>query len=807
MRAVLLAFVAGSWWLQQQAVLPALGWIVGLLGGVAGLAWAMRRRVPCGAWVACLAGAFLCGFAWATWRAEIRLVERLDPAWESRDVIIRGAVATLPAPFERGVRFHFDVLSSSAPPGAVPPRLALTWYDSSGKGSVPVLMRPGEHWQLRVRLRQPVGAANPHTFDYEYWLLEQGVRATGYVRSGPDIRRLPEGRLRVAWRIERWREAARRRLLASMPEDAPYAGVLVALVVGDQRSIAAADWKIFNRTGIGHLISISGLHITMIASLFGAGLAWLWRYSFGLGHWLRRPLPLRWPARSAGITGGIVAAAAYALLAGMQVPAQRTLIMLAVVGLGFLTGRGSQRGHVLGWAAALVVLIDPWAVCAAGFWLSFGAVALIFLVHPVQHAPAWGRRGPRHWARVLAAARLQGILTIGLVPLTVLLFQQVSMVSPLANALAIPLISLIVTPLALAAAALPEPLAAPVLGVAHAVMAWLAALLAWLAAQPWAVWQAAAPSPWAVLAGMAGILLWLVPGGVASWPLRIHACVLLVPLCVARASPPAPGEWRMTALDVGQGTAVLVETAQHRLLYDAGPALGASSAGERVIVPYLRGLGTGYLDRLVISHEDSDHVGGAPAVLEAVRVLHLQAALPAGHALWQAAAQQGVTATVCAAGQHWEWDGVRFEILHPAPGEAQQASLSSNARSCVLRVANARHAALLTGDIGRTEELQILARSAPEDLLADILLVPHHGSGTSSGDGFLRAVRPSLAIFQLGYRNRYGHPRADVWARYGAHRVQRVRTDQAGAVTVETTEGLLGVRLWRDSRARYWSVR
>lgn len=807
MRGLLAAFIAGTWWLQQQQAL-SLVWPAGLCAACGMTAWLCRRHyrpVTIVAWTCC---AFLGGQAWAALRADIRLADRLDPAWEGRDVVVQGAVASLPTPFERGVRFQFDVLAST-PPGVVPQRLALTRYDAPDAAASTMLapLVPGDRWQLRLRLRQPVGSANPHTFDYEYWLLEQGVRATGYVRAGPDNRRLSEAGMRVGWRIERWRDAVRRHVLASMPAEAPYAGVLVALVVGDQRGIDAADWNMFNRTGIGHLISISGLHITMIASLFGVVVAWLWRYSFGLGRWLHRPLPLRWPARSAGIVAGMVAATLYCLLAGMQVPAQRTLIMLTVVGLGFLAGRGSHRGHVLGWAAVLVVLADPWAVCAAGFWLSFGAVALIFLMHPVQYAPAWGTRMPRRWTGVAAAARLQWVLTVGLVPLTLLLFQQVSVVSPLANAVAIPVVSFIVTPLALLGAALPEPVAMLLLAAAHTVFAWLVVILAWLGTQPWAVWQAAAPPAWAVLAGMAGVTLWLVPGGVASWPLRVHACVLLLPLCLVRAPRPAHGEWRITALDVGQGTAVLVETAQHRLLYDAGPAYGASSAGERVIAPYLRGLGAAHLDRLVISHEDSDHVGGAPAVLDAVHVSRLQAALPAGHMLWQTATQQGTATTVCAAGQHWEWDGVRFEILHPAPGDGQRETLASNARSCVLRVANIRHAALLTGDIGLAEELQIIGRSIPGHLLADILLVPHHGSGTSSGSRFLEAVAPSLAIFQMGYRNRYGHPRADVWARYGAYGVQRLRTDRAGAVMVDSAGPLLEVSAWRDIAPRYWHVR
>lgn len=813
MPQLLAAFVGGNWWVQQQAELPALWVLVCVFIGACGLTWLCRHRARLR--MAVIAIAAVCaGGAWATYRAEMRLADQLDVRWEGQDVVVRGVVAALPNAFERGQRFAFDVLESE-PPGVVPMRIMLTRYDRRGdfakdnakdtaEGATTPPMIPADHWQLRVRLRRPVGNANPHQFDYEYWLLEQGIRATGYVREGPGNVQLPSSTTRFGWSVERWRESVRTHLLIAMPDGARFRGVLVALVVGDQRGIEAADWTMFNRTGVGHLISISGLHITMIGSFFGLVVALLWRMSFGVGRWLRKPLPLSWPARSAGIVAGMLAAAAYCLLAGMQIPAQRTVLMLAVVGLSFLAGRGSARAHVLAWAAALVVLVDPWAVCSAGFWLSFGAVALIFLVVAGHRAPLWGARVPSWLTPFITAARLQWALTIGLVPLTLLLFQQISVVSPLANAIAIPLVSFVVTPLALLAAVTPTEVAAPLLVVAHFALSTLVIGLTWLSDLSWAVWQAAAPPWWAVLSGAVGVALWLVPGGVSSWPLRVHACVLLLPVCLARAPRPADGEWWMTALDVGQGTAVLIETARHRLLYDAGPSYGASSAGERVVLPFLRGLGAERLDGLIISHEDQDHAGGAAAVLTSVPVTSMLAALPADHPLWQTAAERQVKAAPCGVGQAWEWDGVRFEMLHPEGGQAQNSALASNARSCVVRVSNGRHAALLTGDIGVAEELQLLARHAPAQVQADILLVPHHGSGTSSSERFIQNVAPQVAIFQMGYRNRYGHPRADIWARYAAQNVLRLRSDERGAVAVQTAGPLLNLFAWREQRPRYW---
>lgn len=799
MRLALLAFVAGSWWLQQLPALPPV-WLAAGIPLAVLAAFASRCRYPWVAkcsWIVC---ACLCGFCWAAWRADVRLAEQLAPEWEGQDIVVKGAVASLPSRLERGVRFQFDVMASD-PPNAVPSKIALTWYENDP----PV---PGEQWQLRVRLRRPHGTANPYTFDYEYWLLEQGIRASGYVRAGPDNQRLPDGDMRASWQIERWRDAVRRHLLAAAPEGGRYNGVLVALVIGDQRGIPAADWQMFTRTGIGHLISISGLHITMIASLFAAIAMWLWRHSFGLARWLRAPLPLRLPAQHVAALAGVLAAFVYCLLAGMQVPAQRTLIMLAVVALAYLCGRSGTPVHVLAWAAALVTLIDPWAVQSAGFWLSFGAVAVIFLSNHVRRAPHQGMAPPWGLHRLLPAARLQWAITVGLVPLTLLLFQQVSVASPLANAIAIPVVSFIVTPLALLGAALPMPSAMWVLWLAHTVMAGLGFGLEWIAGQSWAVWQAAHPPLWAFLSGTVGVGLLLAPGGLPSWALRVHACVLLLPLCFARAPRPGHGEFFLTALDVGQGTAVVLETARHRLLYDTGPAYGSGSgAGDRVIVPYLRGLGAGRLDRVVISHEDSDHTGGAAAVLDAVPVSTFQAALPADHSLWGHAALRKAAVRVCHVGDSWVWDGVRFEMLHPAREDAQRPDIASNARSCVLRISNGHHTALLTGDIGVAQEAAITSRMPPDKLLANILLVPHHGSATSSGSDFLRSVAPALAIFQMGYRNRYGHPQRDVWARYERLGIARLRSDDDGAVAVKTNGPLLHVEAWREAHARYWRAR
>lgn len=828
MRALLVAFVAGSWWLQQQGELPTRWTMLGALCAT-GLLVGASSRLTCRArtaarWATGVAFVLVIGWSWAAWRADIRLAHWLDPALAGRDIEVGGVVAELPDEADHGIRFVLDVqawapvaspaTASEAPP---PRRLVLTWKEP------PVRLEPGQRYRLVVRLRRPRGLANPHGFDYAYWLLAKGLDATGYVSSGEALP--ASSSMSPGVRVAMWRSRLRDRLRAALPEDARYGAVLVALVIGDQRGIAQDDWDVFRRTGISHLVSISGLHITMIAGLAGALARMLWRHSFGFGRRVRRPLPLRWPAQKAALVVALFVAVGYAAIAGMQIPAIRTVSMLAVAAMALWGDRAPPASMVLAWAAGVAVAIDPWAVMLPGFWLSFGAVAVIFL-HGQDRSDMTKNGAPEHpaprlterWRTGLAnAVHTQWAVTIGLVPLTLLLFGQVSVVSVVANAVAIPVVSLLVTPLALCGAFLPSDFASVALAVAHRLLIHLVDGLAWLATPSWAVWEAAHPGFLATASAMVGVVLMLMP-----WPrpivslakigngmpiasralMRCAGALAMVPMIVSAGEPIGESEFRMTALDVGQGTAVLVETRRHALLYDTGPGYtSGSSAGGQVIVPFLRAQGVRRLDMLVISHEDADHAGGTRDVLKSVAVAEARTAAPAGHPLlpavpggWQP----------CESGQRWAWDGVQFEILHPAQGDAERPQLASNARSCVLRIATPHRSALLTGDIGEREELSLIGRESSDRVHADILLVPHHGSGTSSNGAFLRAVAPEVAVFQLGFANRYRHPRSDVWQRYGRLGIARYRTDETGAVTVATQGEAYEMTSYRQQHRRYW---
>lgn len=768
MTPVILSFACGVLLLQLQPELPHAGWF-GLCALF--LLFFFRKKVL---W---LPAAFALGLCWALAMAQLRLADRLAPELEGRDIEVVGIVAGLPAAGERSLRFEFEPEAVIAPAQAkLPGKILLSWYRSPfHEDSAAVLssaVHPGERWRFTVRLRRPHGLFNPHGFDYEAWLLERGIGATGYVRSSRKA--FPEKlgeRNSFSDRIEQLREHVRDRFKRVLGET-PASGVLAALAVGDQRSISAEEWRLFNRTGVTHLMSISGLHVTMVSGMFAWLAGWLWRRSAFL--------MLRLPARKASAAAAIGGALGYTLIAGFAVPAQRTFWMVTMVAAALWSGRIASPARVLALALGVVLAFDPWAVLSAGFWLSFGAVALIFFTLREKDSMA------RQWLRV------QWAITVGLAPAVLFLFAQVSVVGPLANAVAIPLVSAVVTPLALLAAVVPWD---GLLELAAWLLQWLLQFLEWCASLPAAVWQQHAPPLWTVMLALAGVAWLLAPRGL---PWRATGLALMLPAVALPPPAPAPGEAWITTLDVGQGLAVLVRTANRALLYDAGPAFGTGAdSGERIIAPYLRATGIQRLDAMIVTHHDNDHAGGAVSVTENYEVGALLHSLPAGHTLLGRVAG----ARRCAAGAAWEWDGVRFAILHPASAAA--VARKSNDLSCVLKVSAGERSMLLTGDIEKPAEAELVRRD-PAALAADVLLVPHHGSRTSSTAEFLAAVGASAGVVPVGYRSRFGHPNAEVLERYRNAGIKLWRTDLDGAVTVRLSKEDLKMQSQRRERRRYW---
>ena len=800
----LLFFAIGVLACQWLPEIPSLPWgLLFLLFSVMTVGGAYRAHAAPGAasralTLLVLLGALLSGVSYLCWRSASLLADELPEAAMGRNLRITGVVESLPDRTARGQRFLFRVEQADRR-FHIPELIQLSVWQKDEAGTAdttsdvnrelaidPLLLgvRAGERWAFTVRLKRPHGLANPHGYDVEARLFEMGVRATGYVRAGE---RLADFVITPSTLIARWREQIRDRFERVLPaEEYPNAGILTALAIGDQKAIPSPMWQVFAKTGTTHLMSISGLHVTLFSGLVAVLVSWLWR---------RQPRwASRFPAQRAGVFCGWFAAAFYTLIAGAGIPALRTLFMLSVGAVALLTGRRVSPFRILLLAVVVVLLLDPWAGMSPGFWLSFVAVGLLLWAALAEHG------GEREQASLLQRLRLwlrgfgrtQWAVTIGTLPFLLIFFSQFSLISPLTNAVAIPWVSGVVTPLTILALVIPWD---PLLLLADALLSPLMKLLTWSAALPVAIWHAPAPSALVFVLALLGALWWLMPAGL---PGRWMAIFLCLPLVLPRTEFIPAGQARVDVLDVGQGLAVVVRTRHHALLYDTGPYYSSTAdAGVRVIVPYLRAIGLDRLDGLIVTHRDTDHSGGAVSVLESMPVGWLADAPDTRFAdLFPA-----VHAKACVAGTDWTWDGVRFEFLHPQ-AKIRSKEQASNHQSCVLRISAGGKSILLTSDIETPDEEALLAAGLGH---SDVMLVPHHGSGTSSSAAFLDVVQPEVAIIPVGYRNRYRHPKPSVLAEYEARKIKVVRSDADGMVQIDLPS--MAISAYRQVRRRYWMDR
>lgn len=745
--------------LATQA-LPALPpwWLGALVLALALLPWRYRP----------LTLALAVGFALTLWRAEVRLADRWPEARQGEEVVVTGHIASLPeraqeqwaarnqtggeAP-QTTWRFTFE-----SDGGDAPTRIRSSWYRT------PETLRGGECWRFTLRLKSPRGSQNPDGFDYEGWLYRQGLGANATVRAAA---RCDDAGF---YPVLRLRQAIRDRLDTALPAS-PARAVLTALVLGDASGLRDTDWDAFRLTGTSHLVAISGFNLAIVAGFAFFLLRWCW------GAWPL--LTRRLPAQKAAAIGAAGVAVFYALLAGFEPPVMRALVML-LIGLGALfLNRSAHPFWVLALAWGVILLADPFAVLSAGLWLSFGAVAAIVWL-------ASGRLGAESAWRT--AVRVQLLLTLLLAPLTLFFFQGTAWIAPFVNLLAVPWFALL-TPLALVAVLLlwiMPVLATPLLHLTDLALSGTHTVLRVLAETHADGWLAAAPPTAALVLALLGGALLTAPRGV---PLRGLGLLCLLPLAMPPQTAPTRG-FMLTALDVGQGLAVVVRTANHTLLFDTGPAYEEGfDAGRAVVVPYLLGQGVHRLDTLLVSHADLDHRGGAPAVRAAL------------HPLQERGAMAG---TPCVAGQTWEWDMVRFTVLN-GPADAVGEPSPDNNGGCVLRVETGTHAALLPADIEKDAEARLL-RTHPEALRADVLLAAHHGSRTSSTQAFVEAVNPEVVIFSAGYANSYRHPRPEVVDRFQRLGSAMHMTGHEGSLTlqVDPDAGVGEVQAWRQIWPRYW---
>lgn len=771
MGAIALGFLAGHCLVHGLPRLPAPAWLVVIVLALSVLLVGRHRaaRKARDFSIATASIAVLLGIVWAWGHAASRLADDLSPALEGRDLTVRGFIASLPDS-KVDPQFVFDVADAAA---EVPRRLRLTWYRA------PSTPQPGQQWQLTVRLKRRNGFANPGGFDYEGYLFREGFGAVGYVREDDGNRRLQVATHRYA--IARARAWIGSRVAAAVG-DHPMLGVLQGLAIGDTSAMQAEQWRVFAATGTTHLMAISGLHIGMVAMLA----AWA---GGGIVRW-RRAQPLGLTAMHGQVLAGLAAAVIYSVLAGLSVPTQRTLVMLCIYfGLRWWR-RPLAIGRSLSLALIAILLLDPFAMLAVGAWLSFVAVLAILM--------ATSGRLMREGS-IASFSRVQWAVTIGLMPVLLLSFGNLSLVAPVANVLAIPVFTLLIVPGVLVgtlAAMIHPSLGALLLKLPLLLLDAGWPVLEWLARQPLAVWHAPQPSLPIYVALLAGVSLLTLP---ANWPLRLTGALLCLPMMFYRAPTPAPGAFELTVLDVGQGLAAVVRTHSRTLVYDTGPSYQSGrSAAELAVLPFLRYRDVRRIDLLMVSHGDQDHSGG---------LFDLLAGLPVrAVAVGPSVTKAPPGSSGCERGQQWQWDGVWFTVLHPEGHSGEQTfPEGGNNGSCVLLIRGSAGSALLTGDIEVDAERQLLERGLPR---ATVVVAPHHGSDTSSSSLFVAAVRPDVTIFSTGYRNRWNFPRPTVAARWREAGARCYDTGASGAISVvlepQMDAANVQVREQRHTQRRYW---
>lgn len=754
MNLSILLFVSAVSAVSLLPALPEPGWLVlGSPIGVIGLVWRGSRHVA----------AVYLGFAWAVAQGAAGLADRLPASLEGREVLLTGTVVSVPQSRESSTRFRFRLDDC----GACWTRATvdLSWYRADVR---PV---PGQRWQFTARLKRPRGSVNPHLFDYDGWLLSEGIAARGYVRTDPvphllgdDPWAVPHHRLRF------W---LREHLLAAL-DGAPLRGLIVALTLGESGEIGPAHWRTLSNTGTNHLLIISGLHIGLVAALGYRLFVLLLRRCAPEGRFCRNA------PRIAGICA-LLLAAGYGAVAGFGLPVQRALAMAVVALSGLILGRRIGADTMFCVALLMVTLLDPLAALRPGFWLSFGAVFALLVAFAARNV---FERGPMVW--LAAAIRTQWVVFVGMFPLLLHLVSQVSLVSFAINLVAIPWIGLLVVPLLLLcipAFAIHASLGAWASQLAACTLSMLWHLLEFVAALDW-VWLATASNRLFTLMASLGAVILLLPGGVVP---RWTGLVMALPLLTAMPGI-RDGELVVQVLDVGQGLAVVVESDDGLMLYDAGPRYGERfDAGEQIVTPMLRQAGRRRrIDFLVVSHGDVDHAGGVSAVRRNFLAKRMFA-------------QRGskLVAEPCDDDVRLEQGDTTWTVFAARGGELDQ-----NDRSCIVLVETPGFAVLLPGDIEAAGERMLVSRALPA---VDVIVMPHHGSGSSSTPGLINKVTPDIAVVSRGYRNRFGHPDPAVLRRYFHRGVKILDTARDGAVTISWRPGAgVSVVTARGRRPRFW---
>jgi competence protein ComEC len=762
MLAGTLAFTAGIYCLMQFSYLPSL-WLMAFLPPLFFLAWYFS--------VFRLILFFFIGFCWTLFCAGLNTDHPLEPEVENTDVHIIGVITSIPEAYSDHVRFLINIEEITNLNGEriLSPGLArLSWYKNR------VIPVPGEIWQLKVKLKKPYGFMNSGGFDYEAWMLRQGIKATGYVKHDKQNQKIDEDN---TYFIQKLRYKIAEQLKQTI--DKPLLGLVLALSLGDRSQLEVRQWQVLSKTGTNHLIAISGLHLSLIAGFVYLLASFIWSRFYLLTQ--RIPTPIF--ASVAAFAGAFF----YALLAGFALPTQRALIMIAVFLIAIFSVRQVRVINVLCIALLLVLILDPLAIIAVDFYLSFMAVGFILYISRY-------RINKHH--NLTRWIRLQCLLSFALCPILIFWFKQIPLYSVLANLIAIPVIGFLVVPLILLALVflftLPD-VAYFLYEVVEKINEANWDYLAFLSQQSHSVIPIAAPNSWSLLLAIMGVLILIMPKGL---PTRGLGTFFFLPLLFPATQKLDQGEFDFVLLDSGQGLSAIIQTRENTLVYDTGAKFSERfNIGDAVVKPYLREKGVKQISVLLISHGDNDHIGGADAVVENFRVNKIISSVP------EAVDKQfpDIESESCLLGQKWHWDGVDFEILQPKTGEI----FNGNNASCVLKVSSMQGSVLLTGDIEKEAEASLI-KQYQDNIRTDILLVPHHGSKTSSTEEFIAAVSPKYAFIPAGYRNRFGFPKKDIIKRYDAHDVKTYVSYETGEISAKFRDEGLQIDEFRTNNRRFW---
>jgi competence protein ComEC len=770
MYTLTLSFLAGILLLMTFRHVPEFYAFYYLLPALLMLIW--RKSALIRYWVISLTMISL-GFGYAAWSANQLQDRYLPEAYEGKEIIVTGTVSDIPKAYssstqkQASTHFFLNVHENNVTPD-FQGNIKLAWYKDSP------LIKPGETWQLKVKLKRPNGFLNPGIFDYEKWLFRKKIVAVGYVRTSTSNQQLIADR-KVS--IDAYRASIYQKIKRIQGEQDATA-VLGALTVAIKNDISDELWNLFRSTGTNHLMAISGLHIGMVATFAYMLIKLIW--------FIFPSLALVTPRQQAGVFTGVVFAFLYALLAGFTIPTQRAFIMVAAIAFALLYRRHFSMPQVFSVALLAILLIDPFSVLDAGFWLSFIAVALIFYLIAQN-------KNESRWVSII---RVQLLISLAMIPLTTFLFGSASWLSPIANIIAIPWVTLLVVPFALLGVAVQEisPVAA---ALGFDISLWaidvLIIFLKLLTALPESTLFLSKPPLLFIILSIIGVLWLFAPKGI---PAKWLGLLLMMPVFIYKPAEPVKGAFEYVLLDTGQSLASVIKTQNHTLVYDTGyGSPNGFNIGEKVVVPYLNAQGIHRIDHLIVSHLDNDHSGGVEAILEQVNVSTLSAS--------EIPKQVKRKVDLCRSGQAWQWDGVHFTLLSPVEGHSYK---KRNNRSCVLKVENKYHSLLLTADIEKEAE-KVLLKQKNKQISSEILLIPHHGSKTSSTISFLRAVNPSLAIVNAGYRNRYHFPTQTIRERYQSLGIPILNTASEGAIRIlfPADDATFQLNTERSNNAHFWN--